>query len=88
MCPSSARWRTAERAPRYWSIETISGLRRAVDADGDDGTPKVQAAHQFEHGHVVDDEDDRLDPLAEQALDDGADRPSRSSDGALTDCTL
>ena len=32
MWPSSARWRTAERAPRYWSMETISGLRRAVDA--------------------------------------------------------
>ena len=23
VCPSSARWRTADRAPRYWSIDTI-----------------------------------------------------------------
>ena len=32
VCPISARWRTAVRAPRYWSMETMTGLRRAVDA--------------------------------------------------------
>src|SRR6187431_1666176 len=38
-CPCSARCRTAERAPRYWSIDTTMGLRRCVEADAMTGTP-------------------------------------------------
>ena len=74
MCPISARWRTAERAPRYWSIETISGLRRGGRRGDHDRDPEVEAAHQLEHGDVDDDQDDRVHPLPEQAVDHVADR--------------
>ena len=73
VCPSSTRWRTAARAPRYWSIETMRGLRRADRGDGDERDAEVEAAHDLEHRDVDDDEHDRVDPLAQQGLDDRPD---------------
>ena len=70
LCPSSARWRTAERAPRYWSIDTMSGLRREVDEAATTGMLRSRPAHRLEHPDIDDDEDDRVDPLAEEAFDD------------------
>ena len=73
VCPSSARWRTADRAPAVLVDRDDQGAAARRGRRGDDRDAQVQAAHQLQDGDVVDDQDDRLDPLAEQAVDDGAD---------------
>ncbi len=59
-------------SPRYWSIDTIRGDRRAVDAAATSGMLR-SSTRRLQDCAVDDHQDDGVHALAQEAFDRGAD---------------